>query len=165
MAKSIKEYKKGDIVVYPGHGVGQVDAVQVKKVGGEEHKFLEIIINDTGMKVMVPTSQADSVGLRKVVPKKTVTEVYTIIKDRKAKVVSQTWNRRHREYLQKIKTGSLIEIAEVIRDLLILSSGKSLSFGEKKMMDVAQNLLVNEISIVKSRPQEKILDEIQTLCA
>ena len=163
--KSDKAFKKGDIVVYPGHGVGKVDAVQVKTIGGTEHQFLEIKIHESGMKVMVPMFQVEAIGLRKVIPKKAVSEVYSIIQDRKAKVINQTWNRRHREYLQKIKTGSVHEIAEVIRDLLILSNGKDLSFGEKKMMDLAQSLLVNEISIVKARPQDKILTEIQSLCA
>lgn len=152
------------MVVYPGHGVGKITDIQTKHIGSSEQDFFEIMITAKGMKAMVPVVQADAVGLRKIIPKKTITEVYSIIKDRKTKVISQTWNRRHREYLQKIKTGSVYEIAEVIRDLLILSNGKDLSFGEKKMMDLAQGLLVDEIAIVKARPQEKVKGEIEALC-
>ena len=163
--KKKQQFNEGDMVVYPGHGVGKVAAIISKKIGSSEQNFFEMMINESGMKVMVPTAQADTIGLRRVIDKRAVTKVYSIIKDRKAKVVNQTWNRRHREYLQKIKTGSVYEIAEVIRDLLILSNGKELSFGEKKMMDLAQGLLVDEIAISKAKSQDKVMGEIQALCA
>ncbi len=153
------------MVVYPGHGVGKIASLCCKRIGTIEQNFLEIMINEKGLKFMVPVAQAESVGLRKVIDKRAVSKVYSIISDRKAKVTSQTWNRRHREYLQKIKTGSVYEIAEVIRDLIILSNGKDLSFGEKKMMDLAQGLLIDEISVVKARPSDKVKSEIQSLCA
>ncbi len=158
------DFRQGDMVVYPGHGVGKITSVMARNLGGEEHRFFEILINETGMKIMVPVKQAESVGLRTVIDKRAIPKVYSIIKDRKTRVVNQTWNRRHREYVQKIKTGSAFEIAEVIRDLLILSNGKDLSFGEKKMMDLAQGLLVDEIAISKARPTDKVKGEIQELC-
>lgn len=163
--KNSLDFRQGEMVVYPGHGVGKITSVISKSIGGSEHRFFEIAIHETGMKIMVPTKQAVSVGLRTVIDKKAVTKVYSIIKDRKTKVINQTWNRRHREYVQKIKTGSPYEIAEVIRDLLILSNGKELSFGEKKMMDLAQGLLVDEIAIAKARSADKVKDELDELCA
>lgn len=161
--KSQNEFAVGDMVVYPGHGVGRIDAIEVKNIAGGEHHFFQISIVDTGMKIMVPLVQAESVGLRRVVDRKAVEKVFTILKDRRSKVDTQTWNRRFREYSQKIKTGSVFEIAEVLRDLSVLSVDKELSFGEKKMLDTAQNLLVAELAIAKSRTQEKIKGEIQAL--
>jgi CarD family transcriptional regulator len=114
---------------------------------------------------MVPVAQAESVGLRRVVDRKAVDKVYKILKDRNFKIDSQTWNRRFREYSQKIRTGSVFEIAEVIRDLSVLSSDKELSFGEKKMLDTAQNLLATEIAIARARPQEKVMGELREIFA
>jgi CarD family transcriptional regulator len=157
----MKGFKVGDKIVYPGHGVGEVESVQSKQIGGVEQQFFNIKILDSGMKIMVPVMQAESVGLRRVVDKKTIEKVYDILKDRDFKVDTQTWNRRFREYSQRIKSGSVFEIATVLRDLSVLSSGKELSFGEKKMLDTAENLLASEIAVAKARPHEKVLGEIR----
>ncbi len=158
-----KSYQVGDKVVYPAHGVGEIKAVQSKNIGGKEHKFFDILIMDSGMKIMVPVDQSDSVGLRPVVDKKTVDKIYKILQDRKVRIDTQTWNRRYREYTQKIKTGSVYEMAEVLRDLSVLSSGKELSFGEKKMFDTVRELLVSEIAIAKARTHDRVRGELQTL--
>jgi CarD family transcriptional regulator len=156
-------FKSTDKVVYPGHGVGVINSVLAKSIGGTQQQVYEITIVSSGMKIMVPVSQAESVGLRRVVDKKAVDKVYAILRDRNFKIDTQTWNRRFREYSQKIKTGSVYEIAEVLRDLSVLSADKELSFGEKKMLDTAQTLLVSEIAIAKSRTQEKVMVEIQSI--
>lgn len=159
-----RSFKVGDKVVYPGHGVGEVDAVVVRDLGGSEQQLLSITMLDVKKtKILVPVSQVNAVGLRRVVDKKCVDKVYEILKERNFKVDNQTWNRRFREYSQKLKTGSLYEIAEVLRDLCVLSHGKELSFGEKKMLESAQNLLVSEIAIVKARPVEKVVGELQEI--
>jgi CarD family transcriptional regulator len=160
---STRIFKSADKVVYPGHGVGVINAVLAKAIGGTQQQVYEITIVSSGMKIMVPVSQAESVGLRRVVDKKAVDKVYAILRDRNFKIDTQTWNRRFREYSQKIKTGSVYEIAEVLRDLSVLSADKELSFGEKKMLDTAQTLLVSEIAIAKSRTQEKVMVEIQSI--
>jgi CarD family transcriptional regulator len=160
-----KSFKIGDKIVYPGHGVGEISTIKSRSIAGTEQQFFEIHILETGMRIMVPVVQADTVGLRKVIDKKAIDRVYEILKDRNFKVDTQTWNRRFREYSQKIKTGSVFEIAEVLRDLSVLGSGKELSFGEKKMLDMAQNLLVSEIAIAKARPQERIIGELQEIFA
>ena len=160
---NLKAFKIGDKVVYPGHGVGQITMMQSKIVAGSQQQFFDITIMETGMKIMVPVAQAESVGLRKVVDRKAVDRVYAILKDRKFKIDTQTWNRRFREYSQKIKTGSVFEIAEVLRDLSVLSLDKELSFGEKKMLDTAQTLLVSEIAIAKSRSHEKVMVELKAI--
>lgn len=153
----------GDKVVYPGHGVGVIDEIQARKVGGGEQKFYKISILETGIKIMVPLSQVDTVGLRRVVDKATVEQVYEILKERNVVIDTQTWNRRYREYTQKIKTGSVFEIAKVIRDLWVLKGDKELSFGERQMLEKAQKRLVKEISIVKASTEENIRKELQDL--
>lgn len=153
----------GDKVVYPGHGVGVIDEIQARKVGGGEQKFYKISILETGIKIMVPLSQVDTVGLRRVVDKATVEKVYEILKERNVVIDTQTWNRRYREYTQKIKTGSVFEIAKVIRDLWVLKGDKELSFGERQMLEKAQKRLVKEISIVKASTEENIRKELQDL--
>ena len=95
--------------------------------------------------------------------KRTVKKVYDILKDRKVTLDTQTWNRRYREYTQKIKTGSVLEIAKVIRDLSVLSSDKELSFGERRMLDTAEGLLVKELSIAKSSPEDDIKEELREI--
>ncbi len=156
-------FKLGDKIVYPGHGVGEIEGIRSTVLGGQEHHIYNIKIIESGMKVMVPVSQAASVGLRKIVDKRAIDEVFSILKDRDFKIDTQTWNRRFREYTQKIKTGSVFEIAMVLRDLSVLSADKELSFGEKKMLDQAEALLVSEIAIAKARPHEKVAGELRAL--
>jgi CarD family transcriptional regulator len=160
-----EKFKSGDKIVYPGHGVGQILEVQTKTFGGHEQQFYSIEIIESGMKVLVPVPQCDSVGIRKIIDRKTIKKVYDILQDRNFKVDTQTWNRRFREYSQKIKTGSVYEIAEVIRDLSVLKIDKELSFGEKKMLESAQNLLCAEIAIAKARSREAVIGEMEQLFA
>ncbi len=161
----VSNFKAGDKIVYPGHGVGEIEGIRTTVLGGQEHHIYNIKILDSGMKVMVPVSQASAVGLRKIIDKKAIDEVFSILRDRDFKIDTQTWNRRFREYSQKIKTGSVFEIAVVLRDLSVLSSDKELSFGEKKMLDMAESLLVSEIAIAKARPHDKVVGELRALFA
>lgn len=162
-------FEAGDKVVYPGHGVGILDEVVTKNVGGADHTFYGITILDSKhTKIMVPVSQAHMVGLRKIVSMQQMQEVFEILRRRSTKVDlkagnGQTWNRRSRDYTLKLKTGSLLEIAEVTRELAVLSKSKELSFGERKMLESAQYLLVSELALVKDRSHEAILGELQEL--
>lgn len=143
-------FKVGDTVVYPAHGVSEVDAVETREISGNKISFFILKVLDTEMTVMVPVTNVENVGIRELIDKKGIEKVLDILKERSVSVDNQTWNRRYREYMEKIKSGSAFEIAEVLRDLNILKRGKELSFGERKMYDTARNLLVNEISISKS---------------
>ena len=117
------------------------------------------------MTIMVPTDNAAAVGLRNIITDDEVTKVYKILKMRDVKIDQTTWNRRYRDYMEKIKTGSIYEISEVLRDLFLLRHSKDLSFGERKMLDQAKALIVKEISIAK-RMQESIIEqEIQQIFA
>jgi CarD family transcriptional regulator len=155
-------FKCGDMAVYPAHGVGKIESIEQKKIGDLEQSFYIMKIVDTGMVVMIPTS-ASSTGLRNIIASDQVEKVYDILREKKVTISSQPWNQRYRDYMQKIKTGSVYEIAAVLRDLNVLSADKTLSFGERKMMDTARNLLIKEIAIArgtKEKMVEEKLDEI-----
>jgi CarD family transcriptional regulator len=155
-------FKVGDIVVYPAHGVSEVEAIETREISGSKISFFILKVLDTEMTVMVPVTNVQNVGIRELIDSKGITRVMNILKERSVSVDNQTWNRRYREYMEKIKSGSAFEIAEVLRDLNILKRGKELSFGERKMYDTAKNLLVNEISTSKKinkKDVEKMLLE------
>lgn len=158
----------GDNAVYPGHGVGVIKGKCKKLVSGRNVEFYEMQIFDSTcnkpIKIMIPVEKA-SERLREISPKNKVKKVYTILKDRNSRIDKQTWNRRYREYNEKIRTGDLEEIAQVLRDLFLLKSTKELSFGERKMLDTAKNLLVKEISLSKDIPEVKIENEIKQIFA
>ncbi len=158
-------FKIGEKVVYPAHGVGIIQSIQLKVISGTEKTFYMLRILENDMTIMIPTDNVASVGLRRVIGKDMVTKVYRILRERKIQVDQQTWNRRYREYTEKIKTGSVLEIATVLRDLCVLKSDKELSFGERKMLDTARNLLVKELSIAKSHSEEKIMQELSEIFA
>ncbi len=154
----------GDLAVYPAHGVGKISAIESKVINGEKHDFYIMKIIENGMVIMIPTRNVASVGLRDIISEEEIPKVYDIMKEnRDAPHDNQTWNRRYREYMEKIKTGSLNDVAEVFRDLYVLKLNKDLSFGERKLYDTAQGLLVKELSTAKNLDENAILDEIESL--
>ncbi len=150
----------GDKAVYPVHGVAEVLALEHREIGGMATSVYVLKILDTGMKIMVPTSNADTVGLREIISATQCQEVYSLLRSKDVNPDTQTWNRRHREYMDKIKTGSVFEIAEVVRDLCTLRETKDLSFGERRMLDTARSLLVKEIALAKNCSESDIEAEI-----
>jgi CarD family transcriptional regulator len=156
-------FKVGDKAVYPAHGVGVVEGVENKEISGDQQIFYVIRLLGNDMTILVPQETAEDVGLREVISKKEVPAVYKILKKKKVKFNSQTWNRRHREYMEKIRTGSVFEIAEVLRDLYLLKLDKDLSFGERKVLDTARGLLIKELSIAKKIKEDKIEKEIERI--
>ncbi len=141
------QFKVGDHAVYPGHGVGKISSIEYKEILGTKHEFYSVLIIETGMKIMIPAANIKSVGLRPLISREEALKVVGILKDKNVKIDTQTWNRRYRDYMEKIKTGSVFEIAEVLRDLYVLKVDKELSFGEKKMLDTAKNLLLKELNL------------------
>lgn len=156
-------FKVGDLAVYPAQGVGVIKAIEKKEIMGDEQLFYIMKILGNTMTIMIPTSSAKSVGLREVISEKEIPMVYEILKDRDITVDKQTWNKRYKEYLDKIKTGSVFEIARVLRDLFMLKYDKDLSFGERKMMDTAKNLLVKEMSVATHDEETKIEQSINAI--
>jgi CarD family transcriptional regulator len=158
-------FKVGQLAVYPAHGVGLIEAIEEKHINGDAHKFYILRIIENDMIIMVPTSNAQTVGLRPVITSKEVKKIYAILKDHNVVIENQTWNRRYRDYMKKIKTGSAFEVAHVLRDLFLLRLDKELSFGERKMLDTARNLLVKEISVARKTSEDSIAQEVESFFA
>jgi CarD family transcriptional regulator len=156
-------FKVGDLAVYPAQGVGVIEAIENREVGGNKQLFYIMKIMGNGMKIMIPMESAKSVGLREVIMETEIPKVYAILRNKDVTIDKQTWNKRYREYLEKIKTGSVFEIARVLRDLFILKSDKNLSFGERKMMDTAKSLLIKEISVASNAEETEVEEELKTI--
>ncbi|MEC8052844.1 MAG: CarD family transcriptional regulator [Myxococcota bacterium] len=156
-------FKVGDKAVYPAHGVGEVTAIENRSIGGIEQTFYILRILENGMKIMVPTDNIRQVGLREVISKSKVEKVLKILKAKSLSVETTTWNRRYREYMEKIKTGSVYEVAEVLRDLYILKADKDLSFCELKLLDQAKGLLVREVAVAKGCDEDEIEREFKKI--
>ncbi|MEL6188706.1 MAG: CarD family transcriptional regulator [Myxococcota bacterium] len=149
-------FQVGDKAVYPAHGVVEVTDIEQKEVGGETQKFYILRMLDNGMKVMIPTAAN---ALREIMSPTAVEEVFDVLRENKISVESTTWNRRYREYKDKIDSGDPKQIAEVLRDLYLLKNDKDLSFGERKMLDTAKALLVKELSIARDMGEEEVENE------
>ncbi len=151
-------YKIGHYAVCPGHGVGQICDIEERELGGVKKFFYIIKIIANGMTVMVPTDSQN--GVRELVENQEIDEVYELLTDHEIKIDNSTWNRRYREYMNKIKTGSLLEIAEVLRALFLLKNKKNLSFGEKKMLDQCRDLISQEISLSNGIDKNSVDEKI-----
>ncbi|MEK6773948.1 MAG: CarD family transcriptional regulator [Bdellovibrionota bacterium] len=156
-------FNVGDNAVYPGHGVGKILSIETKEILGNKQTFYSIQIVETGMKIMIPRDNVVSVGLRPIISKDEAGQVLSILKKKDVKIDTQTWNRRYREYMEKIKTGSVFEIAEVLRDLFLLRVDKELSFGERKMLDTARNLLMKELILSTSETELFQEEEVKAI--
>lgn len=168
--QAIKEgqraFQAGDLAVYPAHGVGRIEAIESRVVNGEKHEFYIMKVLESSMVIMIPIRNVDSVGLRDIIGEDEIPRVYEIMQQKQEiSHENQTWNRRYREYMDKIKTGSLFDVAEVFRDLSLLKLNKDLSFGERKLFDTAQLLLVKELSTAKNTDEKTIISEIESLFA
>ena len=154
--------KVGDKAVYPGHGVGKITSIENKDVMGSELIFYSIEILESGIKIMFPKNRLETIGVRPVISKQEAEKVLTILKTpaEKKKIQEKNWQKRHQIYMDKIKNGSIFEIAEVIKDLSNIKKDKELSYGEKRMMDKAQNMVYSELSITVDK---KALQEIPSL--
>ncbi len=151
------------MAVYPAHGVGLIKTIEKQTIGGVDQAFYVMKILDNDMTIMIPTATSENVGLRAIISKDEVEKVLDILKERDIKISSQTWNRRYRDYMEKIKTGSVFEVAVVLRDLFLLKVDKDLSYGERKMMDTAKSLLVKEISLARKVDEAKVEKQIEKL--
>jgi CarD family transcriptional regulator len=155
-------FKIGDLAVYPAQGVGIIERIEQRKISGCQENFFVMRILENNMIIMIPSSNVANVGLRQIIDRKEVSKVFSILKARDICVDdNQTWNRRYRDYMEKIKSGSVYEVAEVYRDLTNIQQDKELSFGERKMLDTARSLLIKEISLAKNMKEEDVERDIQ----
>jgi CarD family transcriptional regulator len=161
----MNSFKAGDKAVYPAHGVGEVVGIETREIAAEKRMFYILKIIDSGMKIMVPIEKAASVGLRGVITRKEAEEVMGVLKGNGVAVESQPWNRRYREYMEMLKSGSPFEVAKVLRDLSRLKFGKDLSFGERRLLDQARTLLVKELALARRVSERVVEKEIGTIFA
>ncbi len=155
------EFSIGDKAVYPAQGVAEVVGIDNKEINNCVMSFYVLKVLDSEMQILVPKDKADQVGLRSVATEDEIEEVLEILGDQDVHIDKQTWNRRYRGFMEKIKTGSLFEVAEVFRDLYRLKSTKPLSFGERRMLDTAKTLIVKEMSVVRSLSEEQVEAQLE----
>jgi CarD family transcriptional regulator len=142
-----------------------VIGIEQKEVYGKVQSFYVLQGLETGLRILVPTDKADQVGLRRIAGREEIAEVMEILRDKEIHIDRQTWNRRYRGFMEKIKSGSLFEVAEVFRDLYRLKGMKPLSFGERRMLDTARGLIVQELSVARSADTHKVEQELDLMFA
>jgi len=148
------EFECGDNVVYPHHGAGKVLTKEVRKMFGEEREYLTIKILHNDMTVMVPCENAALAGLRRVIDEETVKKVLAVLEDDVSEM-PKNWNRRFKHNRDKIKTGDIYELAEVVRNLAIREHQKGLSTGEKQMFVKEKKILASELMYAKHMDEEQ----------
>jgi CarD family transcriptional regulator len=156
-------FSPGDKAVYPAQGVAEVIGIEEKEIAGKATRFFVLRILDTDMRIMVPVFKAKEVGLRQIISEEEIHDVFDILREKEIHIDKQTWNRRYRGFMEKIKTGSLFEVAEVYRDLYRLKATKTLSFGERRMLDTAKNLIVKELSVARKMTESKMERELEQI--
>lgn len=162
-AGSDVKFKVGDKAVYPAQGVGEVVRIVELDIAGKRQKFYEIRLLDKNQTVKVPIGNAGVVGLRHLISEEEIREIFDILRERTVAFDNQTWNRRYRGFMDKIKTGSIYDVAEVLRDLYRLKTDKQLSFGERRMLDTARTLIVKEIAVARGHTEEQVRGEIEAI--
>ena len=156
------EFDLGDNVVYPHHGAGKVVKKEMKKIFGEEREYLTIKILHNDMTVMVPCENASVAGLRRVIDEETVVKVLAVLRDDVSEM-PKNWNRRFKHNRDKIKTGDIYELAEVVRNLSLRENEKGLSTGEKQMFTRTKKILASELMYALDKDEdeaEAYLDEL-----
>jgi len=160
-------FKIGDVVVYPVHGVARITDIKKERIGNADQLcyILQTEIKTASVKpvIKLPVDKVKSNRVRRIVGPDEANEVMEILRRRGMKTDPQTWNRRHREYQEKMRTGSIFEAAEVYRDLSLLKENKDLSHGERRLFDQAKNLLIKELAIAKRTEESEIETAIESI--
>ena len=162
------QFKVGDKAVYPGHGLGKITSIETKEISGARQKFYSILLTSSDMKIMVPENRMKAVGLRSIITRKTAEAVLEILQDRKTNYslveTGKNWSKRYQEYMKIVKTGNIVKIAQVLRELLNIDETKGLSFYERQLMLTVCKMLFDEISMVMTTTElQKAFDFSGTL--
>ena len=147
-------FNVGDKIVYPMHGAGTIDAIEEKNILGEKQNYY-IIKMPGEVKVMVPTDKAEEVGVRNIIGKEEAAKVMSVLGENETEM-SQNWNKRYRDNMDKMKSGDIYEAADVVRNLSFKQKEKGLSTGEKKMLNNAKQILVSELVLAEHASQEEV---------
>jgi CarD family transcriptional regulator len=157
---STTQFNVGEKVVYPNHGVGIIEQISSRTIGTSVERFYLIRIRSSSLKVMVPFQNAEAVGLRRVVNGAEALSILDYLSDGKCES-SSDWKNRFKENSDKMRTGSLLEVAMVLKGLLILAAQKPLSFREKKMLERARFLLISEMEMARGLDEEEVEEELR----
>ncbi len=152
------EAKVGELAVYPGHGVARIEALQIREIGGQKLEFLVLRKLDDESRILIPRDRITEVGLRPPIERAEAQRIWRILKERKRTKARAgiAWSRQFRELQEKLKLGTIFETAEVLRDLLRLQHTKELSFGERKLLENARSLLVQELAAAEHTGTDEI---------
>jgi CarD family transcriptional regulator len=154
------QFNVGERVVYPNHGVGVIEQISSRTIGSAVERFYLLRIRSSSLKVMVPFQNAETVGLRRIVKNSEAQKILEYLSDGKCES-SSDWKNRFKENSDKMRTGSLLEVAVVLKGLLMLASQKPLSFREKKMLERARFLLISEMAMARERNEEDVEEELR----
>ncbi len=156
-------FKKGDMAVYPTQGVGVIENIETREFSGHSQSFYVLRIVDSDMTIMVPTNNVENVGLRGLIDEKRIPSVFEVLGAPASGGKIASWSRRQRDYQDKLKSGDLHEVAEVLRELYLISDRKDLSYGEKKVLEQARRLLVTEVALSQGSKEELVLDQLEQI--
>ncbi|TMK54556.1 MAG: CarD family transcriptional regulator [Actinobacteria bacterium] len=160
---SKRAFRVGDKVVYPHHGAAVIEGTQQRVIEGETREYWVLRLSYGDLTLMVPTDGADEVGLRGVVPKNELEQVYKVLQSKKQAPAPSNWSRRFKSHVEKLRSGDIYQVAEVVRNLSNRDKDKGLAAGEKRMLTNARQILVSELTFaagVKEEKAEAMLDEI-----
>lgn len=155
-------YTIGDKVVYPVHGAGVIEAIEEKEILGELRRYYIMKMPLDDMKVMIPLDGMDQIGIREIINTKEVEMVFAVLSAQITEM-SANWNKRYRANMDRIKTGDIFEVAEVVRNLTLKDREKALSTGERKIMQNAKQVLLSELILATGRSKEDLLEEIEAM--
>ncbi len=153
-------FEIGDRVVHAMHGAGIIVDIEVKQVLGKDSKYYILKMPLNEMRVMVPVSKADEVGVRKILQAEEMDKIFEVLKEEEEEPTQTNWNRRYRYNLDRIKSGDIEEIARVVSSLQRLDSVKSLSTGERKMLNNAKRIITSEMVLVYEKSYDTIVEEV-----
>ena len=153
-------FNVGDKIVYPMHGAGTIDSIEEKDILGEKQSYY-ILKMPGGVKVMIPTAKAEEVGVRNIIDKNSVDKVISVLEQNETDM-DKNWNKRYRDNMDKMKSGDIYEIADVVRNLSFKQKEKGLSTGEKKMLNNAKQILVSELVLAEHASQEEVEEIVDT---
>lgn len=155
-------FKIGDKIVYPMHGAGVIESIEEKEFLGKTQKYYVMKMPMGDMKVMIPINNTEGIGIREIIDSVEVDKVIKVLHTDRT-IMSPNWNKRYRENMDKIKSGNIYEVADVVRNLYMREKEKGLSTGEKKMLNSAKQILMSELVLAKDlkvHEAEEVLDKI-----
>jgi CarD family transcriptional regulator len=155
-------FEVGDNIVYPNHGAGTIVDLEEKEILGETKQYYIMKLPIGEMRVMIPKGNAEEIGLRDIINEDIVPKVYQVLAQDQSEM-SQNWNRRYRANSEKIKTGDIFEVAEVVRNLNIRDIVKGLSTGEKKMLSNSRQILISELVLAEDKSEEEVREKIDQI--